>query len=109
LNWLLEGVNRWRKDGLKAPPDVLTATDEYRSEMDIIGNFVKDCCVQKPGIAIKVRDLYKAYQQWCTDNNERMASERFLALRLQEIGFEKARNAECRFWRGLGLKAEEDL
>jgi putative DNA primase/helicase len=104
LNWLLEGVNRWKKEGLKAPPVVLTATDEYRSEMDIIGNFVKDCCIQKPGIIIKVRELYKAYQKWCTDNNEHMASERFLALRLQEIGFERSRNAEARFWKNLGLR-----
>jgi putative DNA primase/helicase len=89
---------------LKAPPVVLTATDEYRSEMDIIGNFVKDCCIQKPGIIIKVRELYKAYQKWCTDNNEHMASERFLALRLQEIGFERSRKAEARFWKNLGLR-----
>ena len=108
LNWLLEGVSRWRNEKLKAPPVVLTATDEYRSEMDIIGNFVKDCCIQKPGITIKVRELYKAYQQWCTDNNERVASERYLALRLQEIGFERTRTAENRFWKGLGLKVESN-
>jgi putative DNA primase/helicase len=104
LNWLLEGVSRWKKEGLKAPPVVLSATDEYRSEMDVIGNFVKDCCIQKSGITIKVRELYKAYQQWCTDNNEHTVSERFLSLRLQEIGFERARNAEARFWKNIGLK-----
>ena len=104
LNWLLEGVSRWRKEGMKAPPAVLSATDEYRSEMDIIGNFVKDCCVQKSGISVKVRDLYKAYQIWCSENNEHTASERFLALRLQEIGFERYRSAEARFWKGLGVK-----
>ena len=42
LNWLLEGVFRWRKEGLKAPPVVLAATDEYRCDMDVIGNFVKE-------------------------------------------------------------------
>jgi putative DNA primase/helicase len=92
---------------LKTPPEVVTATDEYRSEMDIIGNFVKDCCVQKPGITIRVRELYSAYQKWCTENNEHTVSERFLALRLQEIGFERYRTAEARFWRNLGLKMEE--
>jgi len=84
---------------------VLNATDEYRSEMDVIGNFVKECCVQQSGISIKVRELYKAYEKWCTENNEHTASERFLALRLQEIGFERYRSAEARFWRNLGLKA----
>jgi len=107
LNWLLEGVSRWRKEGMKAPKEVLAATDEYRNDMDVIGNFVRDCCVQKPGIMVKVRDLYNAYQKWCAENNERTASERFLALRLQEIGFDRYRNAEARYWRNVGLKADE--
>jgi P4 family phage/plasmid primase-like protien len=46
LNWLLEGTRRWRQEGLKAPAAILNATDEYRGEMDVIGNFLKECCVQ---------------------------------------------------------------
>jgi putative DNA primase/helicase len=105
LNWVLEGVIRWKKEGLKTPPTVTSATDEYRSDMDVIGNFVKDCCIQKSGIMTKVRDLYKAYQQWCVDNNEHTVSERFLSLRLQEIGFERSRNSETRFWKNIGILA----
>ena len=107
LNWLLEGTRRWRDEGLKTPPIVITATDEYRSEMDIIGNFVKDCCLQQSGASVKVRDLYKAYQAWCAENNEHTASERYLALRLQEIGFDRYRSADARYWRNLGLKLTE--
>jgi len=104
LNWLLEGVQNWMKGGLKAPPKVLEATNEYRSDMDVVGNFIRECCVQKAGILIKVKELYNAYQSWCAENNERAASERFLALRLQEIGFERYRTAEARYWRNIGLK-----
>jgi len=106
LNWLLEGVFRWRQEGLKTPKIVLIATDEYKNDMDIIGNFIKDCCVQKGEARIKVKDLYNAYVGWCNENNERTASERYLALRLQEIGFERVRNAEARYWKGLGLLAD---
>ena len=45
LNWLLEGTERWRKEGLKAPAIVLSATDEYRGEMDVIGKFLEEYCV----------------------------------------------------------------
>ena len=103
LNWLLEGVNRWKKSGLKTPQAVLYATDEFRSDMDIIGNFVKECCVQKAGIMTRVKDIYKAYQVWCVENNEHCASERYLALRLQEIGFERSRDANTRYCKGLGI------
>jgi putative DNA primase/helicase len=104
LNWLLEGTRLWREGGLKVPTVILNATDEYRSEMDVIGNFLKECCVQREGATIRIRELFKAYQEWCGENNEHACSERFLSLRLKELGFEKGRTAEARFWSGLALR-----
>ena len=104
LNWLLEGAERWRNEGLNAPEIILHATDEYRGEMDIIGNFIKERCVQKIGISIRIRELYKTYTDWCSDNNEHIVSERFFSLRLKEMGYEQSRTAEARFWKDLGLK-----
>jgi putative DNA primase/helicase len=67
---------------------------------------LKECCVQSPGVSIRIRELFKAYQEWCEENNEHAVSERFLGLRLKEMGFEKNRTADARYWCGLGLKAE---
>jgi putative DNA primase/helicase len=103
LNWLLEGAMRWKREGLRAPAVILNATDEYRGEMDVIGNFLKECCVRVPGAVIRIRELFKAYQAWCEENNEHACSERFLSLRLKEMGYEKTRTAEARYWCGLGL------
>jgi putative DNA primase/helicase len=103
LNWLLEGTCRWRQGGLKAPAVILSATDEYRGEMDVIGNFLKECCLQKPEVSIRIRELFKAYQEWCDENNEHAVSERFLSLRLNEMGFERTRTADARYWSGLAL------
>jgi putative DNA primase/helicase len=106
LNWLLEGTVRWRQEGLKTPRAVLLATDEYRGEMDVIGNFLKERCVQKKELTIRIRELYKAYADWCDENNEHAVSERFFTMRLKEIGFEQTRTAEARFWSGIGLRGE---
>jgi putative DNA primase/helicase len=103
LNWLLEGAQRWRKEGLRTPRAILNATDEYRGEMDVIGNFLKECCIQNPGATIRIRELFKAYQEWCDENNEHACSERFFSLRLKEMGYERTRTADARYWRGLGL------
>jgi putative DNA primase/helicase len=104
LNWLLEGTGRWRRERLKVPDAILNATDEYRGEMDVIGNFLKECCVQQPGVTIRIRELFKAYQVWCDENNEHAVSERFFGLHLKEMGFEQGRTSEARFWNGLGLR-----
>ncbi|MDR2094472.1 MAG: DUF5906 domain-containing protein [Treponema sp.] len=103
LNWLLEGTMRWRREGLRTPAVILSATDEYRGEMDVIGNFLKERCVQKPEVSIRIRELFKAYQEWCDENNEHACSERFFSLRLKEMGYERTRTADARYWCGLGL------
>jgi putative DNA primase/helicase len=104
LNWLLEGAMRWKREGLKVPAAILNATDEYRGEMDVIGNFLKERCVQAPGVTIRIRELFKAYQEWCEENNEHAVSERFLGLWLAEMGFERTRTADARYWSGLALQ-----
>ena len=103
LNWLLEGVANWKREGLVAPDAVLNATDEYRGEMDVIGNFIKERCVARADVSIRIRELYKAYSDWCGDNNEHPVSERFFSMRLKDMGYEQCRTAEARFWTGLGL------
>jgi len=104
LNWILEGTLRWKSEGLKTPEIVLHATDEYKNEMDVIGIFIKEHCIQQPDTQIRIRELFKAYQDWCDQNNEHAVSERFLGLRLKEMGFLQTRTAEARFWVGLGLR-----
>ena len=103
LNWLLEGADYWKREGLQVPAAISNATDEYRGEMDVIGNFFKERCLVKEGATIRIRELYKAYSDWCCDNNEHAVSERFFSLRLKEMGFEQCRTSEARFWSGLGL------
>ncbi|AEF83780.1 conserved hypothetical protein [Treponema primitia ZAS-2] len=108
LNWLLEGAYRWLKEGLIVPEAVLAATDDYKGEMDVIGNFLKECCIQSPGVSIRIRELFKAYQEWCEQNNERAVSERLLSFRLKEMGFNRIRSAEARYWSGIMLRAKTD-
>jgi putative DNA primase/helicase len=105
LNWLIEGVLRWRKEGLNTPSVVLNATDEYRGEMDVIGNFIREQCVQKPEMSIRARELFHAYQDWCDENNEQATSERMFGVRMKELGMTQKRAADARYWEGLGLQA----
>jgi putative DNA primase/helicase len=101
----LEGAKKWKKEGLKAPIEIKNATDEYRGEMDVIGNFIKKRCVQGKEFIIRIRELYKAYVDWCGENNEHTVSERFFGLRLKEMGFEQRRSNDGRYWQGVQLRA----
>ncbi|GHV14734.1 hypothetical protein FACS189491_11370 [Spirochaetia bacterium] len=106
LNWLLEGTLRWAAEGLKTPRIITSATEEYRGEMDAIGNFIQERCVQGPGASIRARELFKCYQDWCDENNEHACSERFLGLRLKELGLEQKRLSDGRYWKGIMVKCQ---
>jgi putative DNA primase/helicase len=106
LNWLIAGTQRWIERGLDAPDVIRNATEEYRNEMDVLGTFIKECCVQGPECTVRARELFRAYQEWCEENNEHACSERFLSLRLKELGLERSRTAEARYWNGIGLRAK---
>jgi putative DNA primase/helicase len=88
---------------LAAPAVILNATDEYRGEMDVIGNFINERFIKKSDVTIRIRELYKAYSDWCDDNKEHAVSERFFTMRLKEMGFVQCRTAEARYWSGIGI------
>jgi putative DNA primase/helicase len=82
LNWLLEGARNRGDEGLQTPNIVTSATDEYRAEMDVIGNFIRERCVKGEGCSFRERELFKCYQGRCEENNEYAYSERFFGQKL---------------------------
>ncbi|MBI9083307.1 MAG: hypothetical protein JEZ11_06875 [Desulfobacterales bacterium] len=72
------------------PTAVKKATEGYRSEMDVISQFVEDCCERGERLTVASHELYKAFTEWCEINGEQPVSKKLLNLRLKEIGFEAA-------------------
>ncbi len=107
LNWAIDGCRRWQHQGISRPTAVMVATSEYRSEMDILGNFLTECCVTLPDSYVAAADLYRSYVSWCEANGERAASQRKVGLTLTERGFDRRQAGHERRWHwfGLGLLA----
>jgi len=108
LRWCVEGCLLWQKEGLEVPKEVIEATESYRAEQDVIAAFFNDCCVTDPQAKTPVKELYKAYQDWCEENGEHPLSQRELGARLVERGYERFRGGKngSYVWRGLGLAGE---
>lgn len=104
LHWALEGCLEWQKKGLGTPEEVRTATDAYRSEMDLLSHFLDDCCIQKPTAQAKVQEMHQSYKTWCEANGETPLSKVAFGSRLTERGFTQRRQtAGVRYWVGIGL------
>ena len=55
----------WHEHGLPKADAVTAATEEYRSDNDVIGRFLDDCCVLDNSAKAKAGDLYNRYAYWC--------------------------------------------
>jgi len=91
LAWAVEGCRLWRAEGLEIPPAVKKATEGYRGEMDVIAQFVADCCEVGEGLQAPGKELYQAYDGWCSQNGENLIIRRQFTKRLKEMGFEDDR------------------
>ena len=69
LNWAIEGYRKYQKEGLEAPKAVSDAIKEYRNDSDTLGRFMEECCTNSDS-SISTKDLFKAYESWCSSNSE---------------------------------------
>ncbi len=108
LNWLIQGYSIWRKEGLEEPKVIKEANTEYRMDMDVVGSFVNDCIEFDATQKWRLNNtlLYQTYMRWCSKNNERIQSQKWLTMRLSEKGFKKLLTNGERVWIGLILKNE---
>lgn len=104
LNWAIEGCLAWQQGGLQ-PPDVVTrATQEYRTEMDLLAEWLESNCDNGPGWSTSA-SLYSDYKDWCEKNFvDRPMDIRIFGRKLASKGFERGKVDSCRGFRGIKLK-----
>ena len=67
FNWCLEGLEKYRRDGLKKPQSIQEATELYQNNSDKVNMFITECMDRTQGINTKGKDVYQRYKQWCFD------------------------------------------
>lgn len=88
LNWALDGLRAWRCEGLNPPVEVLGACDEYRKDMDIVGQWLDEHTEPAPGSLTPTADLYRAYQSWAKNSGWHPMTRQAFGRRLAERGIQ---------------------
>lgn len=110
LHWAVDGYRMYTQEGLEMPDAVKRATDEYKSEMDLLQAFADSCIEVDYSVVrgIPANELYSAYVRWAERNNEYvMTSRKFFA----EIGKklpEKKREARGIVYGQIKLVGEQE-
>ncbi len=105
LNWMIEGCLKWQKEGMNVPSEVKEATEEYKADMDKLGDFLFSCCELDQNAKIPNKWLFLTYQAWCQATNTYPMTHRGFPQALQERGLRKDQK-KCVSgvaWKGLRL------
>lgn len=70
LEWMTEGCRLWQREGLGLPKKIAEASQEYRSDMDVLEHFIEDCCEKGEGYTASGSELYEEYKRWADDTGE---------------------------------------
>lgn len=103
LQWLIRGCLDWQRRGLLPPPEVLAATENYKSDMDTTGQWIAECCLVAAHATAKAGALYTSYKNWITHNGGFPLSNNRFAMKLGERGFSKDRSSTV-VYRGIGIR-----
>lgn len=118
LAWAVEGCIRYQTEGLTIPDAVKRSTEEYRSEMCPINDFILARCELEHGPSADLNfgngefeetsaALWDAYQRWAEENGIKMPVKRDAfgkSLRLMGLKSKQRTGSDrARTWQGIRL------
>jgi len=108
LNWLIDGLSDYfERGGLDPPESVLAETLAYRTDSDVIGRFIAECCVKSDGARVDGAELYDAFKAWSKDEGmKEPLSANMVGRRLTDRGFGREKSCGAVIRIGLDLTDE---
>jgi P4 family phage/plasmid primase-like protien len=105
LNWAVDRLMRWTRDGLRIPASVCTATATYRAEMDTVGQWIEECTEADPAAIVPVNLLHNNYVNYLGPHGYPFGPRRF-GEELERNGYTACKlTGGVRARRGLKLKS----
>ncbi len=111
LRWAVEGFTRFAARGYKfdVPARVLAETEEYRRDVDVIGQWIADCAVVGEGLQEAGRKLHASYVDWAGQQGDKyVLNQRDFFQALHEKGYERKKTAKARLYLGIALHPDAE-
>ena len=100
LAWAVQGAVRWQEEGLDIPASMRQDLDEYRSDQDILGEFISLRLEKDEAAFAATSDIYGAYQSWAFNNGiKNTLTAQDLGRALKERRFMTHRTGKARGFR----------
>lgn len=101
LAWMVRGCLDWQRYGLRPSPTVRRESAAYRTESDLLGEFLEDQTQAGPNTRVEQSVLYFNYRTWHDNNGTAAGSKASLTRKLKERGFVETKSNGKRYYAGL--------
>jgi putative DNA primase/helicase len=105
FNWALEGCEEYLRGGLMPPDSVTKATQKYRDDMDLVGQWIEENCERGPAMEETSANLYREYETWAKREVSFAISNIAFGRELSGRGFENKKVRRMKGFGGLRLKS----
>lgn len=110
LTWCVRGALAYQKIGLQPPAAVRKARDDYKNDMDLLAEWLDECCEVGPGHVETNARLWASWEAFAKARGELrfIASAKSLGRRLQSKGMEVVKDTAGIRGRGhIGLRVRQ--
>ena len=87
LTWIVDGFLAWQRSGLRIPTTVRAASDEYRRDTDLLGEWIDGHCKRGRNEGEMVGVLYESYCRFLRDAGVSTPSRAVFGRQIQSRGF----------------------
>lgn len=101
LAWMVEGAQRYLREGLKLSLTMKMEQAQYRKASDMLGEFLDECTEVTADARVEQKALFTSWQNWCKDNGVQPGSKKTFTERLSERGFPPKDSNSKRYYQGL--------
>lgn len=107
LGWMVEGCLAWQRGGLRIPNSVLAASDEYRRDTDLMGEWLETCCKRTQSEETSVGVLFEGYCRFLREAGVSTPSRSVFGRQLANRGYKTRQSNGKRLVMGLSLNEWE--
>lgn len=104
LTWMIEGCLAWRSMGLKPPPVVASATEDYLGDEDVMGQWLEEATEPAFEAFETTTALHDDYRAWAERTGERFLGTKRFSQALEERGLQRHRKGTGKGFTGRRLK-----
>jgi P4 family phage/plasmid primase-like protien len=108
LNWALEGLHLWIKEGWQVPQALLDAVEEYREEYDLLAQFIEARIVLEEGAKLEKSWFVGEYNRFRVQEGESELGISKITRELKDkYGVEAGGNGK-KYYVGIRYRTQED-